>query len=117
MVLLACGLARAVEEKTGCIEWVRLYAYIHPHSYNGMYYLVNPQFMAPTWEQDPAGLHRGRFGAGLSQAVLCASCHLVSRQVGTVYRHRPRPPYCIMTCMVVFTMPENADPQLRALVG
>lgn len=114
MVLLACGLARAVEEKTRCIEWVRLYAYIHPHSYNEMYYLVNLQFMAPTWEQDPAGLHRGRFGAGLSQAVLYAPCHLVSRQVGTAV--------CISASTSTallhndlhgdHQLPENADPQL-----
>lgn len=48
MVLLVCGLARAAEEKTRCIEWVRLYAYIHPHPYNEMYYFVNLQSLVTT---------------------------------------------------------------------
>lgn len=41
MVLLACGLARAVQEKTRCIEWVCIYAYIHPHLYNDINVLLH----------------------------------------------------------------------------
>lgn len=72
MALLACGLARAVEEKTRCIERVCIYAYIHPHVYNDINVLLRE---APVqvlcWEQGFADLPRGE--CMLSFTVDCAS--------------------------------------------
>lgn len=59
-VLLACGLARAVKEKTRCIEWVCIYAYIHPHVYNDINVLFREApVQVPHWEQGFADSRRG----------------------------------------------------------
>lgn len=49
MALSACGLARALEEKTRCIEWVCIYAFTYTHTYTmtSMYYSLKLQFSRP----------------------------------------------------------------------
>lgn len=46
MALLACGLARALEEKTRCIERACIHAFTYAHTYTmtSMYYSLKLQF-------------------------------------------------------------------------
>lgn len=95
-VLLACGLARAVEEKTRCIEWVCIYAYIHPHLYNDINVLLREApVQAPSWEH-------GLVYAGLRGRLHVTRCgHKSVQSVG--FSHiglgLGRNTSCMMTCI------------------